>query len=181
MNDHLKNEDSELMNQLRSGDDLALKFIYDKYWNQLFKSAYNMLQDQQACEDIIQDIFINLWKKREAIEIRVSLKSYLFASTRYEVYRQVRTASVREDIFDHLNERLESPSEFGNIEYKELLSQINSIVDKLSTKCKVVYKLSREEQLSHKEIANQLDISTKTVENHLNKALRQLRTSLGLF
>jgi RNA polymerase sigma-70 factor (ECF subfamily) len=76
---------------------------------------------------------------------------------------------------------LETPSEYGNIEYKELLSQINSIVDKLSAKCKVVYRMSREEQLSHKEIANQLDISTKTVENHLNKALRQLRTSLGLF
>jgi RNA polymerase sigma-70 factor (ECF subfamily) len=76
---------------------------------------------------------------------------------------------------------MESPSEYGNIEHRELLSQINSIVDNLSEKCKVVYKLSREEQLSHKEIAAQLDISTKTVENHLNKALRQLRTSLGLF
>lgn len=181
MNELTKIEDIELMNQLRSGDDMALKLIYDKYWNQLFLSAFNMLQDQQACEDIIQDIFINLWNKREQIEIKVSLKSYLFASTRYEVYRQVRLGSVRENIFDQVYERLETPSEYGNIEYKELLSQINSIVDKLSSKCKVVYKLSREEQLSHKEIANQLDISTKTVENHLNKALRQLRTSLGLF
>ena len=86
-----------------------------------------------------------------------------------------------EIIFDHIHERLETPSEYGNIEYRELLSQINSIVDNLSAKCKVVYKLSREEQLSHKEIASQLDISTKTVENHLNKALRQLRISLGLF
>jgi len=181
MSEQVKIEDLELMGRLRSGDDIALKLIYDKYWNQLFISAYNILHDQQACEDIIQDIFINLWNKREIIEIRVSLKSYLFASTRYEVYRQVRNGSVREDIFDNIHERLETPSEYGNIEYRELLSQINSIVDKLSAKCKVVYKLSREEQLSHKEIASQLDISTKTVENHLNKALRQLRISLGLF
>jgi len=169
------------MDRMRSGEDIALKLIYTKYWNKLFASAYHILQDQQACEDIIQDIFINLWNKREQIEIKVSLKSYLYASTRYEVYRQVRAGSVREDIFENLHERLHTPSEYGNIEHRELLSQINSIVDKLSEKCKVVYKLSREDQLSHKEIASRLDISTKTVENHLNKALRQLRISLGLF
>ncbi len=174
-------EDTELMDRLRAGDDLALKLIYKKYWNQLYTSAYNMLQDQQACEDIIQELFINLWKKREQIEIKASLKSYLFASVRYEVYRQVRQGSVRVDIFDNIQDRLETPSEYGSIEHKELLSYVNSIVNNLSEKCKVVYKLSREEQLSHKEIAIKLDISPKTVENHLNKALRQLRISLGLW
>ncbi len=174
-------EDTELMDRLRAGDDLALKVIYKKYWNQLYKSAFNMLQDQQACEDIIQDLFINLWNKREQIEIKASLKSYLFASVRYEVYRQVRHGSVREDIFENIQDRLQTPSEYGSIEHRELLSYVNSIVNNLSEKCKVVYKLSREEQLSHKEIASKLDISPKTVENHLNKALRQLRISLGLW
>jgi RNA polymerase sigma-70 factor (family 1) len=174
-------EDAELMERLRAGDDLALKLIYKKYWNPLFSSAYNLLEDQQACEDIIQDLFINLWNKREQIEIKATLKSYLFASVRYEVYRQVRHGAVRESIFDNLAERLQSPSEYGNIEHRELLSNVNSIVDNLSAKCKTVYKLSREEQLSHKEIASRLDISTKTVENHLSKALRQLRISLGLY
>lgn len=174
-------EDTELMERLRAGDDLALKVIYKKYWNQLYTSAFKMLQDQQACEDIIQDLFINLWNKREQIEIKASLKSYLFASVRYEVYRQVRHGSVREDIFENIQDRLQTTSEYGNIEHRELLSYINSIVNNLSEKCKVVYKLSREEQLSHKEIATKLDISTKTVENHLNKALRQLRVSLGLW
>ena len=181
MNKHIKIEDVELMDRLRSGDDGALKLIYNKYWKPLFSSALNILQDQQVCEDIIQEIFINLWNKREKIEIKVSLKSYLFASIRYEVYRQIRFNSVRVDLYDQVSARLESPSEYGNIEHRELLSQINSIVDNLSEKCREVYKLSREEQLSHKEIASQLDISTKTVENHINKALQQLRTSLGLF
>jgi len=174
-------EDTELMERLRVGDDVALKLIYKKYWNKLFTSVYHILQDQQASEDIIQDLFINLWNKRERIEIKVSLKSYLFASARYEVYRQIRHGIVREDIFESMDERLHTPSEYGNIEHRELLSQINSIVENLSEKCKVVYKLSREEQLSHKEIASKLDISPKTVENHLNKALRQLRISLGLY
>ncbi|WP_411273010.1 RNA polymerase sigma-70 factor [Daejeonella sp.] len=174
-------EDTELMVRLREGDDLALKLIYKKYWTQLYTSAYNILHDQHACEDIIQDLFINLWNKREQIEIKASLKSYLFASVRYEVFRQVRHGSVREDIFENIQDRFQTPSEYGNIEHRELLSYVNSIVNNLSEKCKVVYKLSREEQLSHKEIASKLDISSKTVENHLNKALRQLRTSLGLW
>ncbi|SKB32076.1 RNA polymerase sigma-70 factor [Daejeonella lutea] len=174
-------DDTELMDRLRAGDDLALKVIYKKYWSLLYNSAFNMLQDQQACEDIIQELFINLWNKREQIEIKASLKSYLFASVRYEVFRQVRHGSVREDIFENIQDRLQTPSEYGNIEHRELLSYVNSIVNNLSEKCKVVYKLSREEQLSHKEIATKLDISTKTVENHLNKALRQLRISLGLW
>lgn len=181
MDKQLKVEDIELIDRMKSGDDFALKVIYNKYWNRLYLSAYNILKDQQICEDIIQEIFINLWNKRETIEIRVSLKAYLFASTRYEVYRQVRYGSVHEGLFENVYERMECPSEYGNIEHLELLSQIDSIVEKLSTKCKVVYKLSREEQLSHKQIASQLDISPKTVENHLNKALRQLRISLGLF
>lgn len=67
MNEQVKIENLELMCRLKSGDDIALKLIYDKYWNQLFISAYNTLHDQQACEDIIQDIFINLWNKREII------------------------------------------------------------------------------------------------------------------
>ncbi len=174
-------DDTELMERLREGDDLALKLIYDKYWTHLYTSAYNMLHDQPACEDIIQDLFINLWNKREQIEIKASLKSYLFASVRYEVYRQVRHGSVREEIFENIQDRLQTPSEYGNIEHRELLSFVNSIVNNLSEKCKVVYKLSREEQLSHKEIASKLSISPKTVENHLNKALRQLRISLGLW
>lgn len=174
-------EDTELMDRLRAGDEVALKLIYKKYWNQLYSSAYNLLHDQPACEDIIQDLFINLWNKREQIEIRATLKSYLFASVRYEVYRQVRQGSVREDIFENIQDRLQTPSEYGNIEHRELLSYVNSIVNNLSEKCKVVYKLSRDEQLSHKEIASKLDISPKTVENHLNKALRQLRISLGLY
>ena len=174
-------EDTELMGRLRAGDDLALKLIYKKYWNQLYLSAYNVLHDQPACEDIIQELFINLWNKREQIEIKASLKSYLYASVRYEVYRQVRNGSVREDIFDTIQDRLQTPAEYGSIEHRELLSYVNSIVNGLSEKCKVVYKLSRDEQLSHKEIATKLHISPKTVENHLNKALRQLRISLGLW
>lgn len=173
-------EDVHLLFLVKSDNEEALSKIYKKYWKVLFLSAYNILHDQQICEDIIQEVFINLWNKRTRIEVKKSLKVYLIACARYEVFRQIRHSVVKEDVFENLQERLHASSEYGNLEHKELLCKINTIVEVLPEKCRIVYKMSREEQLSHKEIALQLRISTKTVENHLNKALRQLRSALAL-
>lgn len=171
--------DQELLLLLRKGNESALTIIYSRYWQPLFISAYNFLKDKEACEDIIQEIFINIWNKRESIEYTVSLKAYLYASVRYEVYRQVKAGNVRANIFENITENMLTSTDHHILEHKELLSKINSIVAQLPEKCREVYHLSRVEQLSHKEIALKLNISTKTVENHLTKALRVLRTSLG--
>jgi RNA polymerase sigma-70 factor (ECF subfamily) len=173
--------DIELIDRLKADDETAISAIYKKYWQLLYVSAYNVLKDRQACEDMIQELFIKLWKNRAAIEISVSLKAYLYACIRYEVYRQMRSGAVRSDIFDDLPQRLQTPADYENIEYKELIAQVSSVVGTLPQKCREVYQLSRDECLSHKQIALRLNISTKTVENHLTKALRQLRTSLGSF
>lgn len=171
--------DIEVFALMKAGDEAALAFVYRKYWEPLYVSAYRILKDSQACEDIIQEIFVKLWERRETVEIHISLRAYLFVSCRHEVFRQIKSLHVREDIFDDLRERLQQPSAYGNIEHQELLQQINSIVECLPEKCKEVYKLSREENLSHKEIAERLNISTKTVENHITRALAQLRSNLG--
>ncbi|RKR83330.1 RNA polymerase sigma-70 factor (ECF subfamily) [Mucilaginibacter gracilis] len=171
--------DIQMVGLLKKGDERALTLIYQRHWQSLFRSSFNLLKDKAACEDIIQEIFIKIWDRRATLEIQVSLKAYLYAAMRYEVYRQIKIGNVREDIFDAIYERLHTPAAYGNLEHKELLQQINSIVDTLPDRCREVYKLSREEQLSHKEIAERLDISTKTVENQITKALNHLRTSLG--
>ncbi|WP_114936840.1 MULTISPECIES: RNA polymerase sigma-70 factor [Mucilaginibacter] len=180
MSDKIVMSDTVLISRLKADDEAALTMIYRRYWASLFKAAYNILKDRQACEDIIQELFIKLWDCRAEVQINVSLKAYLYASVRYGVYRQIRTgAPVRNEIFDDLIERLHTPATHNSIEHKELLLQINQVIDTLPEKCREVYKLSREECLSHKEIALQLNISTKTVENHLTKALRELRGSLS--
>jgi RNA polymerase sigma-70 factor (family 1) len=179
MPDKIVMSDMQLIGRLKADDEAALTMIYRRYWQSLFKAAYNILKDRQACEDIIQELFIKLWDCRAEVEIAISLKAYLYASVRYGVYRQIRSGSVNSEIFDDLIERLHTPATHNSIEHKELLLQINQVIDTLPEKCREVYKLSREECLSHKEIAVQLNISTKTVENHLTKALRQLRGSLG--
>lgn len=167
------------MDRLKLDDEMALSAIYKRYWQLLYTSAYHVLKDKQACEDIIQELFIKLWNNRYNIHITTSLKAYLYASIRYEVYRQIRTGTAREDIYDDALQLIHTPADYDNIEYKELTARVSSVVETLPEKCREVYKLSREECLSHKQIASQLNISTKTVENHLTKALRQLRTTIG--
>jgi RNA polymerase sigma-70 factor (ECF subfamily) len=174
---HTEN-DVELLSRLQDDDQFAFTSIYNKYWENLYAVAYAILKDKAICEDIIQDIFINIWNKRKSMVIKVSLKAYLTASVKHEVFRQLRKKIESLEIIDDLLiDPATSPQE--NIEYKELLEHINFVVNKLSTKCREVFILSREQELSHKEIAVQRNISTKTVENQIGKALSSFKDSIG--
>lgn len=175
------NSDIVLINRLRNGDESALTELYNKFWQSLFVSSYNVLKDRELCEDIIQDIFMNIWHNREKLEINISLKGYMYACARYQVFNQFKKNKdkIHVELFEDLDKRFQYSTPETELMHEELLDQINSIVEALPEKCQLVYKLSREEQLSHKEIAERLDISTKTVENHITKALHVIRLSMG--
>lgn len=170
--------DDELLIKLRDNDHSALTAIYNKYWKNLYQSSYRILQDHDKCADAIQEVFINLWEIRSKLFIKISLKSYLYASVRYEVLRQLRRQVITEDIVNFID-TLSTDSNEELLEYKELDQQINQIIDALPPRCQEVFKLSRLEHLSHKEIAAKLAISTKTVEYHISNALLFLRSNLG--
>ena len=166
----------DLLCCLAEGDQTALASIYHEYWQPLFISAYNILKDRKACEDIVQEIFLHLWLKRAHLQVRESLKVYLLAATRYQVFRHIRKAAVRGE-FELLEERLTAlPDDL--LLLKDLVRMVDEVVAGLPQKCRIVYQLSREESLSHKEIADRLNISIKTVENQITIALRRLRHSL---
>ncbi|MGV3765670.1 MAG: RNA polymerase sigma factor [Chitinophagaceae bacterium] len=178
-NTNLPSDEAALLLQLKRGDENALDVIYRKYWEGLFFYSYHLLKDKHACEDVIQDLFVRLWENREQLDVRLSLKAYLYASCRYALYKLIRKEQVREDIFDAIYERLHTETAYGSLEHKELVQQINVIVNGLPPKCREVYELSRKENLSYKEIGERLGISVKTVENHINRALKELKQSLG--
>lgn len=178
-NTNLPSDEAALLLQLKRGDENALDVIYRKYWEGLFFYSYHLLKDKHACEDVIQDLFVRLWENREHLDVRLSLKAYLYASCRYALYKLIRKEQVREDIFDAIYERLHTETAYGSLEHKELVQQINVIVNGLPPKCREVYQLSRKENLSYKEIGERLGISVKTVENHINRALKELKQSLG--
>ncbi|WP_164974991.1 RNA polymerase sigma-70 factor [Flavobacterium sp. YO12] len=175
------NQDVILIDRLRNGDETALNELYNKFWQSLFMSSYNVLKDRELCEDIIQDIFMNIWHNREKLEIHISLKGYMYACARYQVFNHIRRNKdkIHVELFDDLEKRFQYTTPETQLMHDELVYHINSIVENLPEKCQLVYKLSREEQLSHKEIAERLNISTKTVENHITKALHSIRLSMG--
>ena len=172
--------DITLLQDLKKGDKKALTRLYDNYWKSLYISSYNLLRNKELCEEIIQDVFIELWNNRINLQIKISLKAYLYACVRYKVFAEFRKKKFDQvELFDDLNARFQHATPETALMHAELVAQINSVVDMLPEKCREVFILSRNQQLTHKEISEQLSISTKTVENHITFALRFLKSNLG--
>jgi RNA polymerase sigma-70 factor (ECF subfamily) len=175
----LYENEKELLSSLSKGNENALKFIYQRYWERLFISAYNFLHDKEACEDIIQEVFISLWEKRETVTITTSLPSYLFAAVRYQAFHILKKKIANAEHSVHLELQSHANETEMVLDAKELQSRLNVAVENLPEKCRNIYKLSREQHLSNKQIAENLGVSSKTVENQVTIALRKLRFVLS--
>ncbi|MCK0131650.1 RNA polymerase sigma-70 factor [Flavobacteriaceae bacterium F08102] len=173
--------EQELLKRFNAGDEAALRYLYDTYWEQLYVSAYNLVKNREVCEDILQDIFIKLWDKRGNIVIKTSLKAYLHTSVLYKVYDYFRKNKgvFHEELIEDFDRKIQYTTPESKLIYEELVAHVNASIELLPPKCRAVFKLSREKQLSHKEIAAELNISVKSVESHITKALKHLRGSLS--
>ncbi|RKR79951.1 RNA polymerase sigma-70 factor (ECF subfamily) [Mucilaginibacter gracilis] len=171
--------DNELVLLLNQGDLAAFNEIYHRYWGRLFDAAYKGVRDAGVCEDLLQDIFVKLWEKRFRVSFTKGLGNYLYTAVKYKVLDHYRAALVRENFrgtsqpaADYDNSTLE------RILLVDLIRHIEILVHQLPDKCRFIYRLSRIEHKSNKEIASLLDISEKTVEGHLTKALSRLKPAL---
>lgn len=176
----IRNEE-QLLSRLRESDQKALQEIYLQYWKPLFISAYNILKEKNACQDILQDVFLHLWQNRTTLLIHTSIQAYLYTAVRFQVLKSIRNSARRDQILAKFDSATTPPSPIENLEEKEVLRNIRTVVETLPPKCRRVYQLSREQYLSHKEIAAELNISEKTVENQLTIALKKIRNALSQF
>lgn len=168
--------DEQLFAQVKLGDEAAFQHIYQKYVAKLYASAYNLIRDQVACEEIVQELFIQLWIKRNDLQIE-NLNAYLYTATRNRVLMGLRTKKIELD--NAALEFLESHySADGLIREKQLNQEIDEAIQELPEKCREVFILSRKQHLSNREIAELMNISVKTVENQITKAIHKLRGSL---
>jgi RNA polymerase sigma-19 factor, ECF subfamily len=171
--------DRELLALISQDNHRAFEEVYKRYWEVLVKTAYNVTQDKEVCFDCVQEIFVSLWEKRRQIEIR-DLSRYLFRAARLKVFEHLRNGNIAQKHLDRMSFIVSS----NNIEQitnrNELKMELDLSLSKLPERCKKVFELSRFEHLSNAEISDQLNISAKTVEGHITKALKQLRTDLGM-
>lgn len=174
--------DQELLSLLKEDSDTAFTQIYYQYWKLLFAIAASKLENTADAEEIVQEIFTDLWRRRHDIRIEQSLKAYLAAAVKFQVYshmarkHQEMKKQARSPTPDIL---ATSPEDL--LHRKELQEQLYDITQQLPEKCRLVYQLSREAGLSNKEIAATLSISEKTVENQMTKALKRLKLAFRSF
>jgi RNA polymerase sigma-70 factor (ECF subfamily) len=168
--------DARLLEHLRLDDRKAFDILYHKYSSKLFYAAYNLFRDKDVCEDLVQELFIDLWTKRNQLNI-TSLEGYLKVAIRHKVLYYIRSqkASVDISVIETLVEKYSADSKVFQNDIAHLLEDG---VAQLPEKCREIFTLSRKEYLTNKEIASRLNISIKTVENQITIALRYLRTGL---
>lgn len=175
------NESCEILERLKSGDEAAFTVIYNRYWDKLFVAALARLKDEFEAEEVVQQVFVRLWNKKSSIEIQ-SLSAYLAAMTRYAVYEHLARESKlkkREKIWS-LN-AAENYSTATDIENKFLLTFIRELSNELPEKCRMVFVYNKLEDQSLGDVAARMNISRKTAEAHLTKALRFIRLKLTNF
>lgn len=174
-------ENRQLLELLSQSDELAFTELYHRYWKKLFALAYSYHKETQLSEDSVHDVFASLWKGRKHIKIE-ALENYLATAIKYLVLSKIRKSN--RDAF--MKKKIQQApavnlSAESALDYKHILEIIKTEVEKLPEKCKVIFKCSREEGMPVKLIAKELNISPKTVENQLTKALRHLKLATRSF
>ena len=164
---------------LNENPDTALDYLYQVYYTPLCERVYSVTRDASASEDIVQEIFVDIWKNKDTFRVEGSLKSYLIKACRNRSLNHIRRSMAE---FEQNSEKADSIYEKYDVTdvliKEETEVSIHKIIDKLPSKCKIIFNLSRFEELTYNEIASQLGISSKTVENQISKALKILRDKL---
>ena len=154
--------------------------IFRTYYRSLCQYAYSFLSDKDEAEEIVQSTFISVWEKRGALQIETSFKSYLYRMVRNACLNEIKHEKVKQQHAAYQVAFGESSVESVNqtVIRNELEWKIQEAMKTLPEQCRLVFQLSRFEELKYAEIAEQLQISVKTVENHMGKALKMMREQL---
>ena len=164
--------------KIKSGDEKLFNQLFDDYYTSLCFFANNYLKDLDLSRSLVQEVFVNLWVKREKLDIGHSVKSYLYNSVKNISIDYIRKEKKKIHIIDFSDDIVQSPFK-DLVEEAELNDRINQSINELPEKCKEIFKLCRFEGLKYSQIAEQLNISIKTVEMQMGIALKKIRQKLS--
>ena len=171
----------QMIQQIQSGNIQSFEKVYQQYHSKLYYYVLRHCHSTYLSEETVQLTFIKMWENRKDLSLQYDIAIQLFRiarSTMIDLLRKERTANR---YLLHAVDDISDIQEAGPTDYKEDLKQVEALIEDLSPVRKKVFKLSRFDELSHKEIAEQLSISPKTVENHIWRAIRHLKDKMVFF
>ena len=172
--------ESELIQKVKTGDLSAFRIMYDKYYNWLCNYVLKLCGDEDLAKDIVQETMLCIWEKRQLLLIEKSLKGYLFKTCHNLFIKQVRSKRKSIELLDTI--RWQTIFD-DNIEAEELfearMGKLHQLLEMLPPRCKAIFVKNKLEKQKYKDIAAELDISVKTVENHMSKALRIIKENVS--
>lgn len=170
--------DEKLLKDLRKGNIEAFEKLFRRYYASLFNYAMVYVKQKDDAEEVVQDLFFNLWKNKEKLNITSSIKSYLFRSVYNNSIQLVRKKRKTISVESEQIKKDEGKSESDHLQYKELNDSIQKVLSILPERSRKIFELSRFEGLKYQEIAEKLSISVKTVEANMTKTLKTFRKHL---
>lgn len=166
--------DAELFLIFKSGDIKGFNGFFNRHWMALFRLAYKILEDKELAKDVVQETFLSLYENISHKEIN-QVKAYLLQSVKYQCFMQLRSGRISEKHLSRLQNIIASNYTEEKMEADELETILNHRIESLPERCRQVFYLSRYQYLSNRKIAERLNISQKTVEHQISKALKTLR------
>ena len=166
---------------LKAGDEAALRSIFDRHYSRLLGDIYHIVPDEDTCQDLAQEVFVELWRKRSDLDVHTSLRAYLRRAAVNRALNHLKTSRrfVLEETDQFSQAADTSSTDIGNkAEQESLEAALHAAIATLPEKCRVVFSLSRFEHMSHRDISEKLGISIKTIENQITKAMKTLREIL---
>ncbi|HWV71289.1 MAG TPA: RNA polymerase sigma-70 factor [Pseudosphingobacterium sp.] len=173
--------DTATLSMLQQGNEEVFESVFKQHFNNLNAYAFTILKDAVSAEEVVQSLFLKLWEKKDVLNIQTSLKSYLYRATYNDCMNILKHLQVRQRHQDHVSYFHDRTSENASsrLQENELKNELQKAINLLPEKCRTIFQMSRFEELKYQEIADQLDISIKTVENQMGKALKVLRHALA--
>ena len=173
--------EAQLLQRLAQGDKRALQQLFDDHYVALCRTSLRLVHRSEIAEELVQDVFIYLWEKRASLRITSSLSAYLYRAVRNRSLNHLKSRAAQYDwaaaIEDHPPPVADAPTE--DLHVAELEEALELALQKLPQKCRLVFSLSRYEELTYREIAEQLKVSVKTVEYYMGQALKLIRQYLA--
>ena len=171
----MPNEIDIIIRELAVGSPKAFQRLFDRYYARIHAFVFGLVKDWDETEDLTQEVFIKLWNKREKFANVHNVDAYLFTLTKNTVFSYIAENKTRQWVYDEIPETTDGKTPSDILELKDLQLLIDMVVDSMPPQRKLIYQLSRIKGMSNDEISERLGIQKKTVENHLNLALRMLK------